>query len=133
MDEFVDSVKRNLLYVLAWFVFLSVGAFTGGKAHVVPGLALGTAASIIYFLLMCYRVKKSAGMPPAKAVSYMRAGWIIRLGFIVAVLIVSLKVPAIYFPAAVVGLFSLQIILYGNALLTVLKSFLSGIIPARKG
>lgn len=133
MQEFLIEIRRTLIQLLLWAVFLVVGAWTGGKADLIPGLILGITASILYFLLMCHRVNKSSGMSPAKAVSYMRAGWLIRLSFVVAVLIVSIKIPSVNFMAAVVGLFSLQIVLYANAVIIVVKGVLRNLILQRKG
>lgn len=133
MQEFLIEVRKTLVHMVLWAVFLVGGAWTGGKTELVPGLLLGITASILYFLLMCHRVNKSADMPPAKAVSYMRAGWLIRLSFVVAVLIVSIKIPSVNFMAAVVGLFSLQIVLYANAVIIVVKGVLRNLILQRKG
>lgn len=115
MEEYLAQVKRTLLHTILWSVFVILNAFLTGKTHLVPSLALGCTASLIYFLLMSYRVTKSATMPPLKAVSYMRTGFGIRLVFVVMILILSAKIQWINFPAAVVGLFSLQIVLYLNA------------------
>ncbi len=133
MQQFIGEIQRTLLYILGWGTFLLIGSWTSGKTGMIPGLILGLSGSIVYYLLMCYRVKKSAAMAPAQAVSYMRAGWLIRLSLVVAVLIVSLKVPGIEFMAAVVGLFSLQIVLYSQALITVVKGILRKLIQERKG
>ena len=132
MQEFFVEIQRTLVYMLAWVSFLIVGCLTGGRAEFVPGLILGSSGSIIYFLLLSYRIKNSATMTPEQAVGYMRSGWLIRLVFVTAILIVSLKIPAIDFLAAVVGLFSLQFILYAQAVLTVLKGLLCKFILERK-
>ena len=133
MQEFFVEIQRTLVYMLVWAAFLIVGCFTGGRPEFIPGLILGSSGSIIYFLLLSYRIKNSAAMKPEQAVGYMRSGWLIRLTFITAILIMSLKIPAIHFLAAVVGLFSLQIILYAQAVFTVLKGLLSKFILERKG
>ncbi len=133
MQEFVIEVRRTLIHMLVWAAFVIVSAWTGGKTDLILGLILGITGSILYFLLMCYRIRKSADMSKEKAVTYMRVGWLIRLSFIVAILIVSLKVPSVNFLAAVVGLFSLQIILYGKAVLTVVQGVFRNFILERKG
>ena len=132
MQEFFVEIQRTLVYMLAWVSFLIVGCLTGGRAEFVPGLILGSSGSVIYFLLLSYRIKNSATMTPEQAISYMRSGWLIRLVVVTAILIVSLKVPAFHFLAAVVGLFSLQFILYAQAVLTVLKGLLCKFILERK-
>lgn len=132
MQEFFVEIRRTLAYMLAWAALLIVGCLTGGRAEFIPGLILGGSGSIIYFLLLSYRIKKSTTMTTEQAVGYMRSGWLIRLIFITAILIMSLKIPEIHFLAAVVGLFSLQIILYAQAVFTVLTGLLSKLILERK-
>lgn len=124
-EDFIWEVKRILRQILAWGTFTIALAWLCGDQFLVPGLLAGTAASIIYFLFMCYRVKKSAELPAVKAVAYMRHGWLIRLGFIVLILILSLKAPQIHFLAAVAGLFSLQIVIFLNAIFLVGRKYLS--------
>jgi len=82
---------------------------------------VGVAASVVYLLLICYRVRRAAALPVREAVAYMRTGWFIRLAFIVLVLAAVLKMPAIDFVFAVVGLLSLQIAIFLNGLYLVVK------------
>jgi hypothetical protein len=122
MQEYAIQIKRTLLQIGLLAVTMSVVTGVLGHATAVPGLLLGTVASIVYFLLMCYRIKRSAELPPIKAVTYMRVGWFIRMGFVALLLTVSLKIKEIEFWAAVLGLFSLQIVIIINAAAMVAKS-----------
>ena len=123
MQEYVVEVKRTLLYIVFWGMLVSTGAYLSGFSAVLPGLLLGITTSVIYFLLMCYRVKKSAMLPPQKAVSYMRMGWLVRLSFVVLMLILSVRISSMNLWAAVVGLFSLHIVLFLNAVVLVVQEF----------
>lgn len=123
MQEFTVQVKRTLCQMAALLAVLAAGAWLTGRAAAIPGLLLGGAASAVYFLLMGYRVRRSAALPPERAVTYMRTGWLVRLSFVVLILILSLKVPQIDFVAAVVGLFSLQAVVIFDAIFTVARSF----------
>jgi len=125
MQEFTIQVKRTLRQMAALLVLLAVCAWLTGHAAAILGLFMGGAASAVYFLLMGYRVRQSAGLPPQQAVVYMRLGWLVRLSFVVLILILSLKIQQIDFAAAVVGLFSLQIVVIFNAVLIVARSFFS--------
>lgn len=122
MQEYIIQVRRTLLQMGLLVVLLAVGAVGTGHTLVVPGLLLGTLGSSVYFLLMCFRVKRSATLSPEAAVVYMRSGWFIRLFFIVLILILSLHISQINFIAAVVGLFSLHLVLVLNAILVITKS-----------
>lgn len=86
---------------------------------------MGIMTSVIYFLLMCYRVSKSANMSVAKAISYMRIGWLMRLTFVAIMLLLSIKIPSLDFLSSVIGLFSLQVVLIFNAGIIIIKSFFS--------
>lgn len=123
MQEYTIEMKRTLLQMVVWSVFICGSAYFTGYGWRIPGLLLGIASSIVYFLLLWYRVLKSADMPMNKAIFYMRIGWLIRLLFIVTMLFLSLKIPALDFGSAVVGLFTLQIVMTFNALVFVAKNF----------
>ena len=121
MQDLMAEIRQTLLYMVAWGIFASANLIVGGHAELLPGFLLGWFASLIYFLLMTSRIKKSLTVPPQKAVAFMRMGWYIRLSFVLMVLIISVKVPQISFWAAVVGLFSYQCVLILTAVLFVLK------------
>ncbi len=123
MEEFITKARCTLGQMALWGLATFVAAFLAGRADLIPGLALGTLTSVIYFLLMCYRVKKMADLPPARAVLYVRTGWLLRLLFISLMLVVSLHVPGVSFLAAVGGLFTLQIVLLLKAVVFVIREF----------
>lgn len=124
MQEYRWEVKRILMQIVLWSIALCSGAYAAGYGSWLPGLAIGTATSAVYFLFMSCRVRKSVELPPRKAIFYMRVGWVIRLTFILLMLILSVQVPVIHFWAAVAGLFSLQAVLLLNGGMLILKSIL---------
>lgn len=105
----MGHVRRVSLYAAALGCLTAGGALAGGQARLACGLLVGTVAGLIYFWLMSYRVLRSAALPQAKAVGYMRGGWLVRLSFISLVLVLCTKLPGVSFPAAVAGLFSVQV------------------------
>lgn len=125
MNEYLTLLKRILIHLLSWIVlFIGILYGTGYESWII-GFTVGAGASLIYFMLMSYRIFKSSDLVPSKAVAYMRAGWLIRLSFVVLVLIFSLQVPSIHFLAAVVGLFSLQFMIVLEAALFVSRHYTS--------
>jgi len=124
MHEYVIEVKRTLLQITAWAVMICGVAYFSGLSWRIPGLVLGVVTSMIYFLLLCYRVNNSATMSVPKAISYMRLGWLMRLSFISLMLLLSIKIPLFDFLSAVVGLLSLQVVMIANASMVVIKSVL---------
>jgi len=125
MQEYVSEIKKTLLQITVWGVLICGIAYFSGLSWRIPGLMLGVMTSMIYFLLLCYRVRNSATMSVPKAISYMRLGWLMRLSFILLMLLLSIKIQFFDFVSAIIGLFSLQIIMIANASLFVVKSFLS--------
>jgi hypothetical protein len=125
MQEFFIEIKKMLAGIgVLLLLMISISAFSG-HTELILGFTFGTFASAVYYLFICYRVRKSAGLPAAKAIAYMRTGWLVRLFFVVIVLILSLKIPYIHFGAAVAGLFSLQIVLFVKAVVLIGKNLLS--------
>jgi hypothetical protein len=102
-------------------ILLIACTFLAGRSDEIPGLILGMGASYSYFALLLLRVNRSLSLPVAQAIGSMRIGWLIRLTFILLILILSVKVPMFHFAAAVVGLFSLHIIMVFTACLFILK------------
>ena len=123
MQEYIVEVKRTLLQMMALGIVLCGSAYLSDGGWRIPGLILGVITSMIYFLLMCYRVKKSADMSVPKAISYMRLGWLLRLSFVAIMLVLSIKIPVFDFLSAVIGLFSLQMVMVGYAGVIIMKSF----------
>ncbi|MBC8015712.1 MAG: hypothetical protein H7X79_08210 [Sporomusaceae bacterium] len=123
MQEYTREMKRTLLQMLVWGILICGSAYFAGHGWRIPGLVMGITSSIIYCLLLWYRILKSADMPVHKAVFYMRLGWGIRLFFIAIMLFLSLRIPALDFGSAVVGLFTLQIVIISNAVVFVVKNF----------
>lgn len=125
MQEYIFEIKRTFLKITIWGIVLCGIAYFSGASWRIPGLLLGIVTSMIYFLLMCYRVRRSADMSVPKAISYMRLGWLIRLSFVSLMLLLSLKIQSIDFLSAVIGMFSLQVVMIANASIIVGKSLFS--------
>lgn len=126
-DNYVVQIRRTLLQLVALGVFMTLSALASGQTSVIPGLLTGWTSSVLYFLLMCRRVKQIAELPPGQALASMRAGWLLRYGFIIAMLVLSVQVPGIDFWAAVVGIFSLHIVLVINAVYIVVYGLIANL------
>jgi hypothetical protein len=123
MQEYIVEIKKTIMQMIVWGISICAAAYLTGYSEKIAGLIIGIFTSVIYFLLMGYRIKKSAEMPVNRALLYTKIGWLIRLSFIVAMLLLSIKLPGIDFWSAVFGLFSLQIVLFFQAVVLVTKSF----------
>lgn len=125
MQEYTKEMKRTLLQMIAWGIFICGSAYFAGYGSRIPGLVIGIVSSIIYCLLLWYRVLKSTEMSVHKAIFYMRVGWLIRLFFVAIMLLLALRMPMLDFGSAVIGLFTLQIVIVLNAFVSVARNFLS--------
>jgi len=130
--EYLGQVRRTLIYLFLWAAFVVISAYLTGNAPIIRGFLFGFAANVIYYILMFRRIPKIIDLPPDKAITYMRFGWIIRLIFILAMLTMALKIPGIEFLAAVCGLFSLKAVLFIQAAVMVILGVMAK-IKLRKG
>ncbi|MGL5514745.1 MAG: ATP synthase subunit I [Sporomusa sp.] len=126
-DNYAIQVRQTLVHLSAWGLLITVGAFLSNKISIIPGLLTGWSGSVIYFLLMCRRVKKSVELPLGQAVAAMRSGWLSRFSFTISLLVLSVYVPGIDFWAAVVGLFSLHIVIMLNAVFFVIAKLIADV------
>lgn len=123
MQEFFSEVKRMLWLMLLWAVAVLTGMYLSKTIFLMSGFLLGFFTIVIYYLLTCYRIKKTIELPLEKAVSYMRAGWAMRLVFLVLMLAVSVHMPNFSFWGAVAGMFSMHIVMFFNAVFFIIKGF----------
>ncbi|MPL68975.1 hypothetical protein SDC9_14708 [bioreactor metagenome] len=122
MQEFLIEVKHTLIGIGAWGIIVIGAMYYSGLLSLIPGFTVGLATSVVYYLLMCYRVKKSLELPAAKAVSSMRTGWLVRLSFVIIMLVLSVKLPQINLWAAVAGMFSWHAVLVFNTVILIVKN-----------
>jgi hypothetical protein len=120
-QDFTAGVKRLLLHMAILVAATALGLLAAGHGGKITGLVFGAVTSATYFLLICYRVRRVAAMPAREAVAYMRTGWLVRLAFIVVMLAVALKVPAVDFIFAVIGLLSFKIAILLNGLYLIVR------------
>lgn len=121
MGEYGIEVRKTLGQLLLWAVFVCVSAWFSGQTSRIPGFLTGLFTAMIYFALLSHRIRRSADMPVAKAITYMRIGWMLRLLFIVLMLYLSVHLPWLDFWSAVIGLFSLYFVMLYNALIRLLQ------------
>jgi len=121
MNEYNLQIKRTFSQICLLAVFLLVCACLFGRAGSVPGLLWGIAVCMANFFMMAYRIERCAELPPDKAISYIRRGGMIRLAFVLLALALALKIRQLDFPATVVGLFLLQVVIAINAVVAVSK------------
>jgi len=113
--------RKTLRHMALWSAAVCLFLAVAGRSAAIPGFLFGALLSLVYFLLLAYRVRRSADLPPAQAVAHMRSGWAMRLVFIVMMLAVSTRISWIEFWPAVVGLFSLQCVIFFHAVYLVLN------------
>lgn len=108
--------------MITWGIFVAATFWLSHRQHGLPGFLLGFLASLCYYALLSFRIKRSAEVPHHKTVAFMWIGWLIRLSFIVLALILALIMPGIDFLSAVIGLFSFHIVMLIQAALLVVTA-----------
>lgn len=121
MQEFYKEVKRTLIEIIIWGAAVALSMYCFGFKFLIVGFLFGLGTSLVYYLLMCYRVRKSVEQPASKAISYMRIGWLIRLSFVAVMLLLAVKLRQVNIWSAVAGVFSLHAVLIFNALVIIIK------------
>ncbi len=119
-----QEVRRTLLQLILWGGCIAVGIYQSGQAAKLYGFLLGIVTGGAYYLMLSLRICRSAELPAAKAVGYMRAGWVVRLVLVLLMLLLSVKAPWLDFWAAVAGLLLLQGVMVMNAVLMALRAWL---------
>lgn len=120
-QEYVLEIRRTVVPYLLFGMINCIGVVFAGKPGLLPGLMLGIAAGVVYFLMMSRRVKKSAELSVSRAVWHMRIGWIVRFGFVIVIFIVSFNHPHIDIWATFTGFFLLHVVIVFNAIVMALK------------
>jgi hypothetical protein len=121
VETFISRIKQTSLQMgllLSTYIVISFGFQRG---DLIVSLLVGGIGSFVYFFLLAYRVHKAADMHPLVAIRYMRAGLGIRLLFISAIVLISLKLPSINIIPVFVGLFTYQVVLHLEGCLLVSK------------
>lgn len=85
------------------------------KPALANGLLAGLLISALYFLMMCFRIRKTAELPLRSAVVHMRAGWIVRLVFVGCSVLLAMQVPYLDILGVIGGLFLLHVIIFLHA------------------
>lgn len=125
MDKnYWQEVRQTILQLMIWGGCIAGSLLYSGQMAKVYGFALGVATGGAYYLMLSMRIIRSAEMPVAKAVGYMRTGWLVRLFFVLLMLLLSVKAPWLDFWSAVAGLLLLQAVTVSNAVLAALSAWL---------
>lgn len=110
MNTYLAWTKLTCLKMALFFVTCIVIAVAVGRSDVISSLLLGALGSYIYFLLLAYRVYRSAEMHPLVALRYMRAGTGLRMMFVCVMAVIGLKMPGVKVVPLFLGLFAYQIV-----------------------
>lgn len=112
------------MQLAVWAGCLAVAVAQSGETAKLYGFLLGASTGAAYYLMMSVRIRRSAEMSTAKAVGYMRAGWLVRLLLVLLMLLLSVKAPWLDFWSAVVGLLLLQALMVFNAVIAAMAEWL---------
>lgn len=87
------------------------------------GLLLGNIVGIVYTYMLFNRLIRIGNMSPAKAVAFMRVGYIVRLTLIMAVMYLTISTPLLDIYGVAFGLFIAPIISVVDFNLSLIKDY----------
>lgn len=117
MEYYFSYVKKILLILCSFMVFGVISLFLIGYTEYLLGWVWGSLGNIVYFILLALRVRKLELMDPILAEREIKVSLAGRMGVIAFFMIVAVSVPAINILATLLGLISLKVAIYTEALL----------------
>ena len=117
MKDILICTKRVLWQLLISVIILAIILWQEQQMILLNGVLAGFIAGLTYFYIIGKRLFKSTELELEKAVIYMRAGWFIRLSILVLIFILSKRISAARFWAAVAGLVWVNVVVLINAVI----------------
>lgn len=115
MNE-VKSLQVLVIKLVGLLVGLSsIGLVVSLQGKAIPyvlGLILGSAISVLLFMLLANTIVKASFMDPGKAQLYTGSQYIIRMSIMAVVLYISTQVSYLNVFATAVGIFMVKAVLY---------------------
>lgn len=115
MNE-VKSLQLLVMKLVGLLVGIScIGLVVTLKANALPyalGLILGSAISVLLFMLLANTIVKASFMDPGKAQLYTGSQYIVRMSIMAVVLYISTQVSYLNVFATAVGIFMVKAVLY---------------------
>lgn len=115
----MEEVKALQIAVIKYTALIvaiaSAALLIGLKAAATPfilGLILGSAISVLTFMLLANTIVKASFMTPGSAQLYMGANYFVRYAIIAIVLFISTKMPYLNVFATAIGVLQVKGILY---------------------
>lgn len=124
MNTYQSSIKLILIKMALFIVMFLTYAIATNRFDAINSLLLGAVGSYGYLFLLARNVHKSTCMPAKEAVRHVRAGLVIRLGFVSTMAVMALKLPDIQFVPFFIGLYTCQIVMRIDAVFNILKEWL---------
>lgn len=110
---FYAVIKRTIVYTLI-IIGIILLSFKEPKPYVL-GLIFGTSIAILAFRLLELSIKKAITMPPNVASTYARSQYMKRYLIYAIVLVVAALADYLSFPATVLGLLMIKIVIITHA------------------
>lgn len=115
MNE-VKSLQVLVIKLVSLLVGISsIGLLVSLQGKAIPyvlGLILGSAISVLLFMLLANTIVKASFMDPGKAQLYTGSQYIVRMSIMAVVLYISTQVSYLNVFATAVGIFMVKAVLY---------------------
>lgn len=132
VQEMISHIRKSVL-IFSGSLFLLI--LLAGDTASALGLAVGTALSLWQFAMLSSATSKAVLMPKMKAQAYAAASYLVRYSLVALVLGMTYFTEGISFPAAVLGLLSVKLVIVGGAIRQAIRiggtAYLKQIAPWR--
>jgi uncharacterized membrane protein len=116
MKDLLACMKCILTQTVIGLLLCCLGAYVLGKAYLVMPIIAGCIVGGACWVIIAYRITKSADLNGDEAKKSMQFGWVIRLFLILGTLIMAIRISVEMYWAVVMGLFLISIIMMVNAI-----------------
>jgi hypothetical protein len=116
-DAIRETQKKYGSMALIAAIFVGMFFILLGQKTIAKGLILGTLFSVLNFVLMGQVLPMMIGKTRRTSITYSLGSITFRFALLSLPLILSLKMEALNFAASVVGIFMVQITIFGDHIL----------------
>lgn len=116
MEGLLAWAKRVLIQATLGISLCGISLYLQEKLYLIMPIVAGSIVGAACWIVISYRILKSAELNIDEAKKSMQFGWVIRLLLIMGTLVVAIQVSEEIFWAVVIGLFLMSGIIMMNAI-----------------
>ena len=114
-DNYVFQIIKKAIILILVVIGLMFFGFREPKPYIL-GFIFGSSINVLSFLLLNNTLKKAVQMEPSKAYGYTMSNYFVRYFIYFIVLTISIIADYLNFVTAVLGMFTIKIVILSKAL-----------------